>query len=85
MVALSNAWADSSSGVQAGGAATAVGRGTEVKAKPTDTLKGLDDVMTEFCVKDVSGQWKLLHEVPQVAPHRGKWTQVGYAAHLQTL
>lgn len=63
--------------LQAGGGATAVGRGTEVKAKAADTLKKLDDVMAEFCIKNVdSGEVKLLHELPVISQHRGRWAQV---------
>ena len=40
------------------------------------------DVMAEFCGKDEdSGDLKLLHELPTVAQHRGKWTQVGQCYH----
>ena len=54
-----------------------MGRGTEVKAKPADTLRDLDGAMFEFCVKDEnSGELKMLHEMPSLVQHRGKWTQV---------
>jgi hypothetical protein len=62
---------------QAGGGATAVGRGTEVKTKAADTLKSLDDVMAQFCVRDeATRKVKLLHELPTIVQHRGKWAQV---------
>lgn len=63
--------------LQAGGGATAVGRGTESKSKPAENLMHLDEIMAEFCIKDEeSGELKLLHELPIITQHRGKWTQV---------
>lgn len=54
-----------------------MGRGTDVKVKPADTLKELDEVMADFCVRDENtGELKLLQELPVITMHRGKWSQV---------
>ena len=72
--------------VQAGGGASAVGRGTEAKAKAAETLKDLDAAMAEFCVRDAAtGAVTMLHEVPALAQHRGKWVQVRTACPSCTI